>query len=629
MRSTLLFAAVCAAMSASALTIRPEGGAIVSAGKLYDAPAKDLQLHLKLITGVELPIVAAKDAPSNAFVWRVGVVPPGEEGLGFSSEESRWKVTANGAWFYGDDHVDLKAVAKTGAEMGMYAFLEDELGCRWPWFDKISVREQNPIVVNNLEGRWVPPFRLRTIRARGQHREWRARMRDGRHGVPRYGHAFGDYWGRFSKTHPEFFGMRKDGRRMPPDAPNDIVDPATYVGNMAGMISMCVSCDGLVDQLIEDWKARGTNEYVNICENDATGANRCHCPKCSALDEPPPPGSTNIWPNWFSDRYVDFANRVVAKARTVRPDAKACFYAYNATQVAPRRVKAGPGLSVGVVPTVFTPERIRKYVRDWKAAGFNDFFYRPNRHYYYYCSFLPMGNEEYFYDIFKIVASENPIGFDYDSGQNLDVFNFFRDYVIYKGMQDPSKDFAFWENHYCEAFGAAKDDVREFFRLWRGIWRKRLEPRVEEFTVVGFDFMRKFMAGLDMFYSEADFARSEGMLDRGLARPGLAAGHRALVAELKDAFVHARLLHAAIVRKSEANAKALYDYRIAHGIVPVQYQESYYGDICGVLAYIKAHRPAEEYAKLPKYVHKHDARRKELRAATEAARAQAKKGKRK
>ena len=616
MRNLLLFAAVCATATASALTIRPEGGAIVSAGKTYDAPAKDLQRHLKLIAGVELPIVAEKDAPDNAFVWRVGVVPPGEESGKFAPEESRWKVTEKCAWFYGDERVDPKAAAKTGAEMGVYAFLEDELGCRWPWFDKISVREQNPIAVNNTEGRWVPPFRLRTIRARGRHREWRARLRDGRHGVPSYGHAFHSYWKRFASTHPEFFGMRCDGKRFPPDAPDDMENPAVYAGRMGEAIAMCVSCDGLVDQLIEDWKAAGTNEYINLCENDATGANRCHCPKCEALDEPPPPGSTNVWQNWFADRYVDFSNRVLAKARKIRPDAKACFYAYNMTEIAPRRVKTVPGVSVGVVPTVFTPERIRKYLRDWKAAGFHDFFYRPNRHYYYCCYFLPMGNEEYFHGIFNVVAAENPIGFDYDSGPNLDVLNFFRDYVIYKAMQDPSKDFAFWENHYCEAFGAAKDDVKEFFRFWRGIWKVRLEPHVEEFTAIGFDFMRKFMNRLGEFYTEDDFRRSEEILDRGLARPGLSAGHRDLVAELKSAFVHARLFHASIVRKCEANAKALYDYRVAHGIVPVQYQESYYGDICGVLAYMKAHRPAEEYAKLPRYVHNHESRR--LKRAAEA-----------
>ena len=604
-----LSVAACAVLSpVAALTIRPEGGAIVSAGKVYARPAKDLQRHLKLITGVELPVVAEKDAPAGAFVWRVGAVPPGEENRKFEPEESLWKLTGNGAWFYGDTNSAVRSAAKSGAEMGMYAFLEDELACRWPWFDKISVREQNPLVVKNSQGRWVPPFRLRTFRQRGRHVEWRARMRDGRHGVPRYGHAFGAYWSRFAKTHPEFFGMRLDGKRFPPDAPNDMTNPAVYAGNMAAAIAMCVSCDGLVDQLIEDWKAAGTNEYINLCENDATGANRCHCPKCEALDEPQPPGSTNIWQNWFADRYVDFSNRVMERARKVRPDAKACFYAYNMTELAPRRVRTVPGVSVGVVPTVFTQDRIRKYLRDWKAAGFNDFFYRPNRHYYYCCYFLPMGNEKYFYDIFDVVAAENPIGFDYDSGPNLDVFNFFRDYLIYKAMQDRSKNFAYWENHYCEAFGVAKDDVKEFFRFWRKIWKNRLEPHVEEFTAIGFDFMRKFLTRLGEFYSEEDFRRSEAILDRGLARRGLSANHRELVEELKDGFVHARLFHAAITRKCEANAKALYEYRVAHGIVPVQYQESYYVDLCGVIAYMRAHCSKEEFAKLPRYVHKHEAR---------------------
>ena len=626
MRRTGMVAAatLCVASCAFALTIRPEGGAIVSAHKNYDVVAKDLQRHLKLIAGVELPLVAEKDAPANAFVWRVGVVPPGEDGARFKPEEGRWKITEKGAWFYGDATVEPKSMAKTGVEMGVYAFLEDELGCRWPWFDAISVREQNPIVVGNAEGGWVPPFRLRAIRSRDAYVEWRARMRDGRHDMPSYGHAFHAYWKRFASTHPEFFGMRRDGKRFPPDAPDDMTNPAVYAGKMGSAIAMCVSCDGLVDQLVEDWKAGGMKEYVNLCENDATGDNRCHCPKCEALDEPPPPGSTNVWQNWFADRYVDFSNRVLEKARKFRPDVKACFYAYNMTEIAPRRVKTVPGVSVGVVPTIFTPARIRKYLRDWKAAGFNDFFYRPNRHHYYKSYHMPLGNDEYFFDIFKVVVAENPIGFDYDSGPNLDVLNFFRDYVIYKGMQDPSKDFAYWENHYCEAFGAAKEDVKGYFKFWRGIWKERIESHVEEYTKVGFDFGRPFLTRLGRFYSLDDYGRGEAFLDRGLSRPGLTDNHRALVREMKDAFVHARLFYAATTKRCDGNAKALYDYRVAHGIVPVLWHESYYNDLCGVYDYMKRNRPADEVAKLPQYVRNHESRRLK-RAAEARARATAKK----
>lgn len=600
-------AAVSVALSGSAVTIRPEGGVVVCGGEDCRSAAEDLARHLKLISGADLPVVAEKDVKPGQYAWRVGVAPA-DERRPFKPEEGRWRVTDKGAWFYGNTNVCVKAMAKSGVDMAVYDFLEDELGCRWPWFDKISVIEQNPIAVKHESGGWYPTIRLRAIRSRDQYVEWRARLRDGRHDMPQYGHAFGNYWARFASTHPEFFGMRRDGKRLPPDAPDDMTNPAVYAGKMASAISMCVSCEGLVDQVVADWQAKGAGPYVSFCENDATGANVCHCPACVALDEPPPPGSTNLWINWYADRYVDFANRIMTKARKIRPDAKGCFYAYNATEIPPRRVKTVPGVEVGVVPTVFTPKRIQDYIDGWKRAGFTSFFYRPNRHHYYKSYNVPLGNEEYFFDIFKIVAATDPIGYDYDSGPQLDVLNFFRDYVIYKGMQDPSKDFAFWENHYCEAFGTAKDDVKAFFRFWRKIWKDRLEGHVEEWTRIGFDFGRPFLTRIGKLYSAEDYDASEAFLDRGLARPGLTANHRALVQELKDAMVEARLFYRATSRRCDENAKALYDYRKARGKVPVMWHESYYNDMCGVVAYMQKVHP-DEIATLPKYVKSHADRR--------------------
>ena len=182
-------------------------------------------------------------------------------------------------------------------------------------------------------------------------------------------------------------------------------------------------------------------------------------------------------------------------------------------------------------------------------------------------------------------------------------------------MQDPSKDFAYWENHYCEAFGAAKDDMKAYFRFWREIWKTRIESHVEEYTKVGFDFGRPFLTRLGKFYSLDDYDGAEAILDKALARPGLATGHRALVKEMKDAFVHARLFYAATTKRCEQNANALYNYRVAHGIVPVLWHESYYNDLCGVYEYMKKNSPADEVAKLPHYVRNHEERRLKRAAA--------------
>ena len=598
----------------------PSEGAVIAVSGKEERAAKELKTHLDLIFGKDIPIVKESEmASARGYVFHVGTPAPGDGRGALKPEEGRFTVAAKEAWFWGDAAVDPKSMCKSGAETAVNVWLEDDLGVRWPWFDEIAFKASDPIVAPHAEGGWFPTVRLRAIRTRDQYVEWRARMRDGRHNVPTYGHAFSNYWMLYGKDHPEYFGMRRDGKRLPPGAPDDRGNPAIYTGKMSSVISMCVSCEALVDKCVETWAAKGAGPYINICENDATGENVCHCEKCCALDEPPPPGATNIWVNWYADRYVDFANRIVAKARKVRPDVQAAFYAYNATELAPRRVKAGPGLSVGVVPTVFTPEIIRDYLRSWKKVGFNEFFYRPNRGHYYTSYAIPLGNEEYFFNIFKVVMAENPIGFDYDSPAQSDVLNLFRDYVIYKGMQDPSKDFAYWENHYCEAFGPAKDDVKGFFRYWRQVWKDRLEPHVYEWTKVGFDFSRTFNERLGKLYLPEDFDRSEALLDAGLGRSGLSEGDLRRVRALKEALRHARLYYAAAVKKCDANAKALYEYRVSHGLMPIYYNESYRNDRCGVYEYLKKTDPAA-LEKLPKWVKNHAERRARRAAEAKAKR---------
>ncbi|MFA7172269.1 MAG: DUF4838 domain-containing protein [Kiritimatiellia bacterium] len=592
------------------MTVKPEESVIVSGGKYADAAAEDLKLHLELITGEKIPIMKAANVKEGAYVWRVGMAPMGDHGP-FKPEEGRWLVTKEGTWFYGDTNVCNESMAKTGIDMAVYDFLEDELGTRWPWTTNIAFRARNPIIVKNTKGGWYPTIKLRAIRSRGRYEEWRARMRDGRHDVPRYGHAFGSYWKRFASTHQEFFGMRKDGKRLPPDAPSNLMNPAVYAGNMGTAISMCVSSDSLVDQVIADWCAKGTNEYVNICENDATGDNVCHCERCKALDEPRPADGHDWWINWYADRYVNFANRVLVKARKIRPDAKACFYGYNAMERAPLREKASEGLSVGLVPTVLTPEHISKYIKNWKKAGFTQFFHRPNRHHYYKTTPLVCGNEKYFFDIFKLVKSEDPVGYDYDSAGQNGIQEFFKDYVIYKGMQEPDKSFEYWEGHYMEAFGKAKEDVKAFYRYWRDVWTERLQPHVYEYTWKGFDFGRPFLTNLGKHYKSEDFEKAGMFLDHALAKSDLDPADRDRVEQLKDVNEHGKLFYEAVVHKSEVNTEKLRQFRKARGITLISYHENYYNDLCGMKKHLYKVAPEE----IPEPVKKFDARRKARKEA--------------
>ena len=570
-----------------------ECGSIVIAN---NQAARELRDHLAMITGCDVPVVTNLTGREK-FVLNVGFTPPGVDPKVLKPEEGRWQFGATNAFFYGQ--------GGNGPRIAVVTFLEDELGVRWPWGTNVSYRARNPIAVRHATGAWYPEIRMRGIR--GGSGIWRSRLRYGGHDKPLYGHAFTDYIKRgFLKTHPEYFAMRKDGKRLPPNAGNvdNPDDIAQLLANSQARFSICCTSTSLVQQIIADWKRGGVREYVNICENDATGGNVCHCPACEALDCPPPENERlKFWPNWYADRYVYLGNAVLKEARKIRPDAKACFYAYNATEQAPRKTKVSDGLVVGLVPTYFTIDKIKKYLDDWAKAGLKDFFWRPNRHGYYSFPVLPGGCDKHFFRIFQLVQARNPIGYDYDGGWRGSVLEYFKDYLIYKGMQDPSKSFEYWEDHYFSAFGPAKEDVKGYFRFWREeVWEKRLEPNIltipkHPWGGADFYFCKSLLLELGKWYKEEDFTAAEKFLVDAAARRGLSDGDRGRIGELQLAHRHGLLFFRAVANKCEANTKALYEFRKAHRdqFELIYWGENYFGpgDLTGCREYMFANHPED------------------------------------
>ncbi|MBR4662866.1 MAG: DUF4838 domain-containing protein, partial [Lentisphaeria bacterium] len=399
---------------------------------------------------------------------------------------------------------------------------------------------------------------------------------------PRYGHAFTKYWKRFSKTHPEFFAMRKDGLRAPVGLKGNSDNVAAFQGKSSEAIAMCVTCDGLIEQIIADWKKAGCPLYINLCENDALGKDSCHCPKCTALDVVPE--KKTEWENWYADRYIHFANRVLAEAKKIRPDVKASMYAYDATEQAPAREKPNADLVIGIVPTDFSMAGIKSYVGAWKKAGLNHFFYRPNRHVYYNLSILPTGSEKHFFEIWQYLYRSGAIGFDYDCGRANGFFDCIGDYVLLKAMQDPEKTFEHWEKHYMQSFGAASKEGSDYFRYWREqVWEKRIAPHQKEIADLGkvFNFGRGLIWSLGQYYKENDFIKAGKYLEAALSRD-LTKEERARIEKLQLANEHARLFFNAVAKKTDADSLKLLQFRQRHKIDPLPWNEQYYGDVCGI-----------------------------------------------
>ena len=541
----------CGADALKLTQAAPEDFAVVvsSAGEpvTNTAAAAELKTHLDLIFGGSVPILAATNAvPQSAFVFSI------EGDLSLQPEEARYEVRTDGVRFRGG--------LCGGTDHAVHAFLENELGVRWPKVDDIACEQRRNLEIAVGERRWRPSLRLRSIRqitlfGGPDCSLWKRRMREGSHNPPRFGHAFTKYWAKYSKSHPEWFARRSDGLRVPAGAPKIAVDdPALVSGKAAKRIAMCVSNDSLVDHVVEEWRRSGKPEYINVCENDANALNVCTCENCRALDPPEPPGTPEWCPYWRSDRYVDFVRRVLERARRLRPDVKAGFYAYNASRDPPRRFRVPEGAAVALVPTEFDAEYIDRYIQGWKNAGMKEFTYRPNRHYYYDLPLLPLGCEKHYFEEMRRFAKAGACGFSYDSKAPTGEFEWIRDYILAKGMQDPSAPFERWEDHYCEAFGAAASEMKAYFRYWREVvWEGRIEKDIRKLTDwrPGFRFGKALVANIGSYYSAEDFIAAGLLLKKASAKAGL----RNDVKRRIEAFVTAHEQARVFVSESMAGGK--------------------------------------------------------------------------
>jgi Domain of unknown function (DUF4838) len=316
-------------------------------------------------------------------------------------------------------------------------------------------------------------------RAEGE-RVWLRRQRFGRSKRPGYGHSFGKYWERFSETHPEFFAMLPDGtRRLEPhsDGPD--------------WNHMCVSEPGLWKQVLDDWKAKGSPEYLNICENDGWAG--CACARCLAWDEPDPEnpvpfdkrleaakdkfehggGSWQLQFGSLSDRYAKFWKAVTDEAVKIRPDVTVISYAYDNYRKPPVKATLSPNVLLGFVPDAVFPyskvesDLFRKEWLGWEKTGAK-MFLRPNftsqepNFPAFYAH--PMGED------LKFAMAHGVKGMDFDSLEGQYSAQGPTLYVLPKMLNHPNSSVDDALDEFYSAFGAAKPSVKAYFEVWESVY---------------------------------------------------------------------------------------------------------------------------------------------------------------
>ena len=579
---------------------------------------QELQRHLGLILGQKPRIETA--SRTGGLNFYVGVRPPNDAEPFQQLEEARYTIDDNGVYLYGDDEVVFTYdaleynVTKSGAiahnRMGtlfaVYFFLEEELGVRWiePGDAGISYERRQRLEFTPKRRVWrthcpyerrirsyvwdgasrpsasVPKAFLSTKPQAAERRAeleiWQRRMRLGTGRPLRFGHAFSGWWAKYGEEHPEYFALNGKGVRGP-------MDP-----QRPDRVKICTSNPGVVRQAVADWlKARRRHpayaqEALCVAVNDGGGHGAdefCHCEPCQNLDvrRPGEPFGRHL-----TDRYMYLASQALAAAREHDPAALVTAYAYASVLQPPRRQRVQEGIVLKFVPRYNEPfERTEALYKGWQAMGCRAMLFRPND----CCSDfgLPMGFEQRLFEHQQLAIQYGARGMDHDccygfwTGVSSLAY-----YVLSRAHIDPSRDFSYWENHYADAFGAAKEDVKAFHRYWRDKFNTVILPTDQKAQDIvdgipeGRGFLRwsgqgTMAASIDEFYSDRDFDVTDSILGRARKRVADDPVRRRLIDRLVLANRHSRLTFAvlravAVADMVNAAVKAdeLMEFRTAH-----------------------------------------------------------------
>ena len=540
-------------------------------GMVAKFAAKDLQEHFKLITGKKIPVVSK--AVSGKYLFRF------VKTAGLKPEEARWKVGKNETVFTGDDenipaekNFSLTLKSRTGSISAVADFLERQLKVRWtaPGKDGTFYIPSKVLKLQTASNSWDPGrlvmrgIRPDYVRSSGKKNDrlprelsldpkqlekeynesilWLKHHRMGGSAAVPFGHSFTRWWKLYGKEHPEYFAL-VNGKRRPRYS--------------ADRVKMCVSNPDLHRKIIEIWKRKNPRpRCINICENDSGGF--CECPECRKWDVTPP---GEEWSRHLSDRYFRFANEVVKLARSVDREAEVSFYAYAYYVNPPQRVTVDPGVIIGFVPSMLHLQKTETMYKGWRAKGADKLFLRPNDH--HVNPGLPIGMEKQLWQGFQLGVKNGIIGTDYDMCHGFWPATGVADYILARAHSYPQASFEELLDHYCEGFGSAAPEIKEYYTYWRqNVWEKRLSPNRRKILERGRygNFRRGLMWDLPKYFKEADFEITGKILSRAAAKVRTDVEKKSIAA-LQMAHQHGLLTFQAICsrgsKKVEAGKKLL------------------------------------------------------------------------
>lgn len=462
MKRKLFLLLLIAAVAVSGAEYKLSNIKLTLANKKYQSAYDELKYHLELAVGKLAP---GKDA-LEIIIGKPGIK------AALQPAESRYLYKDGKLYIWGRD----SKKGLSGTIFAVYGFLETKLGVRWiyagkegihiPKQDRISFKDgESYSRVSQFYWGWLRKSNFDNINRDSRNpKAWHFSEADGkllteemakftrrhRHGrtlAIRYAHAFTKWPDRFEKTRMDYFGVSPYGK---PGIPS-----------MRKYAKLCLSNPAVIDQIIADWKAAGARKYLNVSPNDGT-AGYCHCEKCLALDTRKE--GENFYAH-LTDRYLNFWNRVLKRAKEINPDVMLVTYVYSYYRHPPRREKIEypDSMLCGLVPIL--AEDSEALFKAWHKVGMRHCFLRPNDT--HPASTLLRGMEKRIYEKFQSVRRNFKLyGVDYDGTLGVRSRDL-EHYIIVRMICDPEKSFEELIDEYCSAFGAAADVVKEFYTAAR------------------------------------------------------------------------------------------------------------------------------------------------------------------
>ncbi len=509
--ASLLLISVSGIALAASLTIvqdgRPRAAIVVApeASQQVQEAAKLLSEYVKQSSGAELAVVTPDQAPAALVRLHVG---PSQyvDGLGLKYQE----LDDDGFVLQGLDGQNFVIVGPTdyGTEFGVYEFLERYVGVRWllPGEHGTDVPAHRTIAVPSDEVRQEPAFfsRLFSGLRGGVQGTWARRNR--MHGRVSFHHNLINLLPpeKYTKTHPEFFPLRNGKRFL----------PAT---NHTHGWQPCFTAPGIVEEFVKNiceyFEQHPEATSCSLGVNDSSG--HCECDNCQARD---PGGNNFLGRRDVSDRYFEWANKVVEGVLQKYPDKVFGCLAYSEVAEPPKRVKVHPR----IIPYM-TYDRMKWIHPEVRAAGhaateawqkasptlgWYDYIYGtpyclPRVYFHEMAKYYRYGHR---HGVRCLYAEAYP---NFGEGPKL--------YVSLKLQWNPfqSEDelLAEWF-HRCAGPGA--QDLAAYYRIWEDFWTKRILD--SPWFSVGGQYLSFGTPGYLALVTRQDITKSRALLESALAK---------------------------------------------------------------------------------------------------------------